>query len=50
MLDGMFERRNNFFDVRRQPATTLGVRPQRDWWGKHQGAVQHDRIKIIMEI
>src|SRR4051812_9913978 len=50
MLDGMFECRNNFFDVSRQLGTTLNVWPQRDRRGKNQGAVQRDRIKIVMEI
>jgi hypothetical protein len=50
MLDGVFEPRNKFLDVRRQRATTLDVWPQRDRWGKNHGAVQADRIKIVVEI
>jgi hypothetical protein len=50
MLDGVFERRNNFFEIRRQLATTFDVWPQSDRWGENQGAVQRDRIKIVMEI
>jgi hypothetical protein len=30
MLDGVFESRNNFFDVWRQLATTFEVWPQRE--------------------
>jgi hypothetical protein len=50
MLDGVFERCNNFVDVRRQLATTLDVWPQRDWRGKHQAAVQANRFEIVVEI
>jgi hypothetical protein len=50
MLDGVFERCNHFFDVRRQLATTLDVWPQRDWRGKHQCTIQANRIEIVVEI
>jgi hypothetical protein len=49
MLDGVFECRNNFLDVRRQPATTLDVRPERDWRRKDQGTVQTNRVEIVMK-
>jgi hypothetical protein len=49
MLDGVFECRNNFLDVRRQLAPTLDEWPQRDRRGKNQRAVQRDRIEIIVE-
>ena len=49
MLDGVFERRNNFLDVRRQLAPTLDDWPQRYRRGKNQAAVQCDRIQIIVE-
>ncbi len=35
--DGVFERRHNFFDVRRQLATALDVWPQRDRSGENRG-------------
>jgi hypothetical protein len=44
MSDGVFERRNNFLDVRRQLAMTLDARPERDWRRKDQGTVQANRI------
>jgi hypothetical protein len=50
MLDGVFERRNNFFEIRRQLATTFDVWPQSDRWGENQGAAQRDRITIVVEI
>lgn len=50
MLDGVFESRNNFFDVRRQLAATLDRRPQRDRRRKNQGAVQANRTEIVVEI
>jgi hypothetical protein len=31
MLDGVFQCRNHFLDIRRQLATTLDPWPQRDW-------------------
>jgi len=50
MLDGVFECRNHFFDVRRQSATTLDLRPQRDRREQNQGAVQRNGIEIVVEI
>ena len=50
MLDGVFECRNHFFDVRRQLATTLDLWPQRDRRGQNQGAVQRNGIEIVVEI
>ena len=50
MLDGVFECRNHFFDVRWQLATTLDVGPQRNGRGQNYGAVQRNRIEIVVEI
>ena len=50
MLDGVFQRRNNFFNVRGQLATSLDEWPQRDRRGVNQRAVQRDRIEIIVKI
>jgi hypothetical protein len=50
MLDGVFECRNYFFDIRRQLATTLDLWPQRDRRGQNQGAVQRYGIEIVVEI
>jgi hypothetical protein len=50
MLDGVFECRNHFFDVRRQLATTLDLGPQRDRRGQNQGAVQRNGIEIVVEV
>src|SRR6266550_3906739 len=50
MLDGVFERRNNFLDVRRQLAMTLDVRPERDWRRKDQGTVQTNRDEIVVKV
>jgi|SRR5688572_12706880 len=50
MLDGVFETGNQFFDIRRQRATTLDGWPERDRWGQNHGAVQADRIEIVVEI
>jgi hypothetical protein len=50
MLDGVFECRNHFFDVRRQLATTLDRWPQRDRGAQNQTTVQRDGIEIVVEI
>lgn len=50
MLDGVFECRNNFFQVRRQLATTLDMWPDRDRWRVNQRTVQRDCIEIVVEI
>jgi hypothetical protein len=50
MLDGVFECGNHFFDVRRQLAMTLDVGPQRDQRSQNQGAVQRNRIEIVVEV
>ena len=50
MLDGVFERHKNFFDVWRQMAMTLDVWPERDWWRKDQAAVQANRFEIVVQI
>ena len=49
MLDGVFECRNNFLDVRRQLASALDEWPQCDRWRKNQRAVQRDGAEIIVE-
>ena len=50
MLDGVFERRKNFFDVRWQLATTLDAWPERDRRRKNQAAVQANRFEIVVQI
>ena len=50
MLDGVFERHKNFFNVRRQTATTLDAWPERDWRRKDQAAVQANRVEIVVQI
>jgi len=50
MLDGVFQRRNNFVDVCGQRAPPLDERPQRDRRRVNQSAVQRDRIEIIVKI
>jgi hypothetical protein len=50
MLDGVFECRNHFFDVRRQLATTLDLWPQRNRRRQNQGTVQRNGIEIVVEI
>ena len=50
MLDGVFECRNHFFDVRRQLATTLNLRRQRDRRSQNQSAVQRNGSEIVVEI
>jgi hypothetical protein len=50
MLDGVFECRSHFFDVRRQLSMTLEVWPQRDRRRPNHGAVQRNRIEIVVEI
>ena len=46
MLDGVFERHNNFLDVPRQLAMPLDVRPERDWRRKDQGTIQIGRAHV----
>jgi hypothetical protein len=48
MLDGVFECRNHFFDVRRQLATTLDLWPQSDRRGQNRGAVQRNGIQMYV--
>src|SRR3989442_5659992 len=50
MLDGVFERRNNFLDVRRQLVATCDVRPKGDGWRQDQGAVQTNRVEIVVKV
>ena len=50
MLDGVFERRNNCLDVRRQLAMTLDVRPERDWRRKDQRTIQTNRVEIVVKV
>lgn len=50
MLDGVFERRNKFFDIRRQLAMPLDTWPQCDRRKENQGAVQVNRIEIVVEM
>ena len=49
-LDGVFERRNYCLDVRRQLAATCDVRPDCDWRREDQGAVQTNRVEIVMKV
>jgi hypothetical protein len=50
MLDGVFERCNNLFNIRRQLATTFDVRPQRYRRRLNQATVQCNGIEIIVKI
>jgi hypothetical protein len=50
MLDGVFERGKNIFDILGQPATTLDVWPQRYRRRENQSAVQANGIEVVVKI
>jgi hypothetical protein len=50
MLDGVFERHKNFFDVWRQNATALDTWPERDWRRQDHAAGQANGVEIIVQI
>ncbi len=50
MLDGVFECRNHFFNIRWQFNPTLDDGPHRDRRGLHEGTVQTDGLEIVAKI
>ena len=50
MVDGVFECRNHFFDIRWQFDPTLDDGPHRNRRGLHQGPVQTNGLEIVVKI
>jgi hypothetical protein len=50
VLDGVFERHKDFFDVWRQMAAALDVGPECDWRRKDRVAVQTNGFEIVVQI
>jgi len=48
-LDGVLERRNEFFDVWRQLATALDDWPQRDGRRRNDPRTEHDRVEVVVQ-
>ena len=50
MLDGVLERRNEYFDVWRQSPATLDDWPERDGRRRDHRGTQRHRVEIVVQI
>ncbi len=50
IVDGVFERHKNFFDIWRHMATTLDAWPERDWRREDQAGVQPNGVEVVVQI
>ena len=50
MLDGVLQRRNEFFDIWRYRTAALSARPERNRWCRDERFAELDGVEVVVQI